>query len=141
MMNHSLKPRDIIGQDPYFVAEYIWEGLSMERRKFSQQFKEQVVRECLETGNISIVARKHEVNTNVASRWVRQHREGAGVRASKPHAPATVFTADEFKQLVAEKNELHNENNQLKRTLGEQTLEVAILRDLLKKANPHLRTK
>lgn len=113
----------------------------MVRRKFSKQFKEQVVRECLETGNVSIVARKHDVNPNVASRWVRQQREGSGVRPSKPHAPATVFTVDEYKQLVTEKNELHNENNQLKKTLGEQTLEVAILRDLLKKANPHLRTK
>lgn len=112
----------------------------MERRKFSKQFKEQVVRECLETGNVSIVARKYDVGANVASRWIRQQREG-GIRPSKPHAPASVFTADEYKQLLSEKNELHDENNQLKRTLGEQTLEVAILRDLLKKANPHLRTK
>ncbi|EPZ53101.1 hypothetical protein N007_18235 [Alicyclobacillus acidoterrestris ATCC 49025] len=29
----------------------------MVRRKFSQKFKEQVVKECLETGNVSIVAR------------------------------------------------------------------------------------
>jgi transposase len=112
----------------------------MERRKFSKQFKEQVVQECLETGNVSIVARKHDIGANVAARWVREQSQG-GVRPSKPHAPASVFTAEEYKELMAEKNELNEENNQLKKTLGEQTLEVAILRDLLKKANPHLRTK
>jgi transposase len=42
---------------------------------------------------------------------------------------------------LAEKKELESANEQLKKTLGEQTLEVSILRDLLKKANPHLRTK
>jgi len=72
------------------------------------------------------------VGTNVASRWVKQSRSG-GVRPSKPHAPASVFTADEYKQILTEKNELYNESNQFKRTLGEQTLEVSILRDLLKK--------
>lgn len=113
----------------------------MERRKFSQQFKEQVIKECLETGNVSIVARKHEINANVASRWVRQHRAGQPVRATKPHAPANVFTADDYRQLANEREELNHENNQLKKALGEQTLEVAILRDLLKKTNPHLRTK
>lgn len=30
----------------------------MERRNFSAQFKQQVVRECAETGNVSLVARK-----------------------------------------------------------------------------------
>ncbi|WP_438938594.1 transposase [Alicyclobacillus suci] len=45
----------------------------MLRRKFSQQFKEQVVKECLETGNVSIVARKHNILSNVVNRWVRQY--------------------------------------------------------------------
>lgn len=33
----------------------------MEIGVFYRKFKEQVIRECLETGNISIIARKHEV--------------------------------------------------------------------------------
>jgi len=32
-------------------------------------------------------------------------------------------------------------NNQLKKLLGEKDLEIAILRDLLKKANPYLLKK
>lgn len=33
---------------------------------------------------------------------------------------------------------LVKENDQLKRLLGEKDLEIAILRDLIKKKNPHL---
>ncbi|EPZ40921.1 hypothetical protein N007_17765 [Alicyclobacillus acidoterrestris ATCC 49025] len=34
---------------------------------------------------------------------------------------ATVVTSDEYQQLVAEKKELEKANEQLKKTLGEQT--------------------
>lgn len=112
----------------------------MERRKFSQGFKEQVVKECIETGNASIVARKHEIRPNVVNRWVSQYRSGT-LSFTKPHGSPTNVTNDEYRQLLAEKKELECANEQLKKTLGEQTLEVSILRDLLKKANPHLRTK
>lgn len=112
----------------------------MVRRKFSQKFKEQVVKECLETGNVSIVARKHEIRSNVVNRWVTLYKNG-GLSTGKPGAGETNVTGDEYQHLVAEKKELEKANEQLKRTLGEQTLEVSILRDLLKKANPHLRTK
>ncbi|SDK03390.1 hypothetical protein SAMN04487909_13638 [Aneurinibacillus migulanus] len=39
---------------------------------------------------------------------------------------------------VTEGEALLQENDQLKRLLGEQALEIAILRDLIKKKNPHL---
>jgi transposase len=110
------------------------------RRKFSQKFKEQVVKECMETGNVSIVARKHEIGANVVNRWMRQYKSGE-LSSTKPYAAATNVTIDEYKQLLAENKELELTNEQLKKTLGEQTLEVSILRDLLKKSNPHLRTK
>ncbi|NUN88191.1 transposase, partial [Coprococcus comes] len=37
--------------------------------------------------------------------------------------------------------QLSNENDQLKKLLGEKDLEIAILRDLIKKKNPHLLKK
>ena len=43
-------------------------------------------------------------------------------------------TAQEFK-------ELESENGQLKQILGEKDLEIAILRDLIKKSQPGYRTK
>ncbi|WP_206923021.1 transposase [Alicyclobacillus suci] len=112
----------------------------MVRRKFSQKFKEQVVKECLETGNVSIVARKHEIRANVVNRWVSLYKNG-GFSIGKTGTGSTNITTDEYQQLVTENKELEKTNEQLKRTLGEQALEVSILRDLLKKANPHLRTK
>lgn len=114
----------------------------MERRKFSTEFKEQVVRECLETGNISIVARRHDLRPNLVSKWVRQHRQNSGVPTpTRSKGVPTHVTSTEYRQVVAERAELASENEQLKKVLGEQALEIAILRDLLKKANPHLRTK
>lgn len=40
-----------------------------------------------------------------------------------------------------ETKKLSQENDHLKRLLGEKDLEIAILRDLVKKKNPHLLTK
>ncbi|MFD1676793.1 transposase [Alicyclobacillus fodiniaquatilis] len=103
----------------------------MERRKFSQQFKEQVVKECIGTGNAAIVARKHEIRPNVVNRWVSQYRNET-LCASKPHTISTNATNEAYRQLLAEKRELEAANEQIKKTPGEQTLEVSILRDLLK---------
>jgi transposase len=112
----------------------------MVRRKFSAEFKQQVIRECLETGNISIVARRHDLQPNLVSKWVRQYRQNGEAPVKSKGIPTHVTSA-EYRQVVAEKAELASENEQLKKVLGEQALEIAILRDLLKKANPHLRTK
>ncbi|MCL6577537.1 transposase [Kyrpidia sp.] len=98
----------------------------MERRKYSEEFKRQVVEQVLAVGNASVVARKHNIHDSVVGRWVRQAQAGKG----------------NFKtQTPAEQRELDKENAQLKKLLGEKDLEIAILRDLLKKANPHLRIK
>ncbi|UNO48276.1 hypothetical protein ACOALA_05895 [Alicyclobacillus acidoterrestris] len=86
------------------------------------------------------VARKHEIRANVVNRWVSLYKNG-GFSIGKTGTGSTNITTDEYQQLVAENKELEKTNEQLKRTLGEQALEVSILRDLLKKANPHLRTK
>ena len=43
----------------------------MVRRKFSAQFKQQVVQECLEIGTNAIVSRKYDIRPNVVDRWVR----------------------------------------------------------------------
>ena len=112
----------------------------MERRNFSAQFKQQIVQECSETGNVALVARKHDLNANTVHHWIKQFKE-AGKNAPKTRGRVTHATSEELKQLQEERKELTAENEQMKKTLGEQALEISILRDLLKKANPHLRTK
>ncbi|MFZ0061857.1 MAG: transposase [Pyrinomonadaceae bacterium] len=48
--------------------------MAVKRRKFSRDFKLQVVRE-VEAGKTQAqIAREHEINQHLISRWCRQHR-------------------------------------------------------------------
>lgn len=98
----------------------------MKRTKHSKDFKLQVVKEATETGNKTLVARRYELNPNMVSRWVREYTDG-----KFGDVDATVLPDLDSK-------ELSKENDQLKKLLGEKDLEIAILRDLIKKKNPHL---
>jgi transposase-like protein len=46
----------------------------MQRKRYSQEFKDQIVKESLEVGNAAIVARKNDLSANMVSRWVREHK-------------------------------------------------------------------
>jgi hypothetical protein len=50
------------------------------------------------------------------------------------HFHTTHMTSDKCRAIAFKREE----NDQLKRLLGEQALKLAILRDLVKKKNPHL---
>lgn len=113
----------------------------MVRRKFSAQFKQQIIREIQDTGNINMVARKHELNANTLRRWVNQFKQSSGTLPGKSLGKPTHVTPSEHQQVVSERDELASEVDQMKKVLGEQALEIAILRDLVKKANPPLRKK
>ncbi len=43
----------------------------MQREKYTKEFKEQVIKEAMETGNSSVVARRYDSNSNMVARWVR----------------------------------------------------------------------
>jgi transposase-like protein len=113
----------------------------VERRKFTLEFKRQVVEQAIAAGNNSVVARKYDIRPNIVSRWVRQYKAGQPMQGSSPKGNATHVTQQEHARLVAENRELDKQNTHLKQLLGEKDLEIAILRDLLKKANPHLQIK
>ncbi|WP_166740001.1 transposase [Halalkalibacterium halodurans] len=98
----------------------------MKRTRHSKGFKLQVVKEATETGNNSLVARRYELNPNMVSRWIREYKEG-----KYGEVDVTVLPDLDSK-------ELSEENEKLKIILGEKDLEIAILRDLIKKKNPHL---
>ena len=69
-----------------------------------------------------MVARKHDLIAGTVNRWVRESK--------KPNnAPASKFSFDH------NIDEVTKENDQLKKLLGEKDLEIAILRDMLKKTN------
>ncbi len=88
-----------------------------------------------------MVARKYDLNANMFHRWVKQVNQAGGKLPKKIKGIATHVTLEELRQFNAERGELASENEKMKKVLGEQELEIAVLRDLVKKANSHLRIK
>ena len=107
------------------------------RKHYPIELKLKIVQECLETGNCAIVARKYGISSNLVNRWTRYYRKygEAAFKGSntKPSIEGT-FHIEEHKKVLSE-------NEKLKKILGEKEQEIEILKDLLKKTNPHLRIK
>jgi len=100
----------------------------MKGKAYSSEFKEQVLKEVEETGNVALVARKHSIPSTTINTWIKRSRNVA--RGSSSRGPKT----SNFNSSNANK-ELEKENDTLKKLLGEKDLEIAILKDLLKKTN------
>ena len=43
-------------------------------RQYSNEFKERIIKECQKTGNISLVALRHEISPNTDHSWMRKYR-------------------------------------------------------------------
>ena len=91
------------------------------QNRFSAEFKNQIVKEVQETGNATLVARKHDLVAGTVTRWVRESKD-----TNKKNNPLN-------QNYEIDSTSLEQENDQLKKILGEKDLEIAILRDLLKK--------
>lgn len=103
----------------------------MTRNKYSDEFKEQIIRECQETGNVALVARRHEISSNTIHTWIRKYRQQGSVK-SLPRGEAV-----RAKGLEQRLKEVSQQNDQLKRLLAEKELELAILREIRDLKNPH----
>ncbi|MGG5254455.1 IS3 family transposase [Neobacillus sp. SM06] len=101
----------------------------MARTKHSKEFKLQVIKEALETGNKAIVARRYNLNANMVGRWCTEYKNGQ-------YGDVDVTVMPDL-----DPKEMSKENEKLKILLGEKDLEIAILRDLIKKKNPPLAEK
>lgn len=89
----------------------------------------QIVKETLETGNASIVARRHDIAPSLVARWARCYKRYGTFYPQKEVAGTNgSCISPDYKKIT-------KENEQLKKLLGEKDLEIAILRDLLKKTN------
>src|SRR5690625_3560560 len=97
----------------------------MKRNTYSKEFKIQVLHEAIYTENVALVARRYELSPNMVNRWVKEYKDGKyDYPSQSTQEPAPIET-----------KKLSQENDQLKRLLGEKDLEIAILRDLIKKKN------
>lgn len=99
----------------------------MTRRRYTEEQKLAVVQEAIETDNCAIVGRRHGIAENLVSRWVRQYR-ALGESAFTGSAGGSGCSEE-----VRNYRALAFENERLKRLLGEKDLEIAVLKDLVKK--------
>lgn len=98
--------------------------------KYSDELKEKIIRECQEVGNVSLVARRHEISSNTIHTWIKRYRERGTAKTLKKNGFKDInIMAEQLKKVSIE-------NDQLKRLLAEKELELSILRDLRDRVNP-----
>lgn len=100
----------------------------MPGRQFTSEQKTKIAREAIEAGNASLVGRRYQIHGTVVARWAKtlQQHGDACFRQTR--------VASEPKP-DAEARALAIENERLKRLLGEKDLEIAIIKDALKKTD------
>ena len=79
-------------------------------KRYSQEFKDQIIQEVKAVGNVASVARKHNITVTTVHSWIR-------------------------KQVRKPMDDLAKRNRELERELEDKELEVQILKELLKKTN------
>jgi transposase-like protein len=109
----------------------------MRGKTYTKELKEEILREVKEVGNVSLVARRHGISKSTISTWIKDSKNKDEIKI-KPGRKALV---EGEKELEKELTDVTKENDQLKKLLGEKDLEIAILKDLIKKANPQLKIK
>jgi transposase-like protein len=100
----------------------------MKQNVYTEELKDQVLREVDETGNMALVARNHNIPAATINVW-NKRRKNINKSSSSRGPKSSSFNS------VAANKEVEKENDTLKKLLGEKDLEIAILKDLLKKTN------
>ncbi|WP_373897774.1 transposase [Haloimpatiens sp. FM7315] len=109
----------------------------MRGRSYTKELKESIIKEVMEVGNISLVSRKHGISKEAITTWIRNSKEKNNIKV-KPGRKTLIEGQNNFEKEISE---ITQENDTLKKILGEKDLEIAILKDLIKKANPQLKIK
>ena len=102
----------------------------MKTKRYDQEFKEQIIRECQEVGNAALVARRHGLSKNTVHNWLKASRRNGFV------VPLPKNKEQRLKEAERRLEELSRENDRLKRIVAEKELELAILKELRDLANP-----
>jgi transposase-like protein len=102
----------------------------MAKKQYSVEFIEQVIKECQETNNVALVARRYEISPSTIHTWINKKRQ-RGSAASLPKAKEA-----RYKTMEKQLKEISTENDRLKRLIADKELELAILRELRDKTNP-----
>lgn len=102
-------------------------------RRYDKEFKEQVLREVEEIGSVPPVAKRHGISDKTIYVWIKKAKHG-----DWQETPDSAMLTKSYVPSPQEYKALESENDKLKQILGDKDLEIAILRDLLKKTNPAL---
>ncbi|GIP51641.1 MULTISPECIES: helix-turn-helix domain-containing protein [Paenibacillus] len=106
--------------------------MRVQHSKFDE-LRIQVVEEALDRGNVALTARKHGISPYSLYKWVKQYRDEVEITMGKKKDLNNLNpqTAQEWEQKY----------EQAAKLLGEKELEIAILRELVKKKYPHIQFK
>ena len=102
----------------------------MKTKRYDQEFKEQISRECQEVGNAALVARRHGLSKNTVHNWLKASRRNGSV------VPLPKNKEQRLKEAERRLEEHGRENDRLKSIVAEKELELAILKELRDLANP-----
>ncbi|WP_423739210.1 IS3 family transposase [Clostridium thermarum] len=90
--------------------------MTQSRKKYTQEFKESIVKAAIETGNAALITRQHGISKELVYRWIRQSKETN--KTSKTNSNKVNTDSSSLKTL-------ETENETLKKLLGEKDLEIA----------------
>ena len=102
----------------------------MKKKRYDQEFKEQIIRECQEVGNTALVARRHGISKNTVHSWIQATRKNGSVVPLPRNENGRLIEAEKRLETLGQ------ENDRLKRIVAEKELELAILREIRDKVNP-----
>ena len=52
----------------------------MKKKQYGEELKELIIKECQETGNVALVARRHEMSPNTIYTWLSKYRKNGSVK-------------------------------------------------------------
>jgi transposase len=93
-----------------------------------EDVKKQYVRMALESGNASFIARKVGVSPNTLADWMKRYRD----EVEADMAREGVLPLDS----TSSKEDIHKKYDNAMKLLGEKELEIAMLREMVKKNYP-----
>ncbi|SMF66946.1 Transposase and inactivated derivatives [Paenibacillus uliginis N3/975] len=108
--------------------------MRVQHSKFDE-LRIQVVEEALERGNVALTARKHGLSPYSLYKWVKQYRDEVEMTMSRKK------NMDRLEVQPQTTGDWKEKYEQATKLIGEKELEIAILRDLVKKTHPHIQWK
>jgi transposase-like protein len=102
----------------------------MKRSKYDDNFKEEILNECREVGNASMVARRHDISRDTVYGWIKASKKRGSV------SPLPRKKDSRLKEVENRMKSISTENDRLKKIVADKELELSILRELRSKSNP-----